>query len=70
MYEVTYWVWNPFAFKSEVVAVSVYRWRWTARLACFFYNTPPPFMGFAVFARMRPRLRLVVAREASSANWR
>ncbi len=43
---------------AQVVEVRQYRWRWRARLACFFINTTPPLFGF-YRATWRPILRVV-----------
>lgn len=44
---------------KPLVTTKQYRWRWRARLECWFVNTSPPFMGSFASATWRPILRTV-----------
>lgn len=46
---------------KPTIQVKQYRWRWRARLECWFVNTSPPFMGSMASATWRPILRVVPA---------
>ncbi len=49
----------------RLVEVRHYRWRWRARLTCFFINHTPQLFGFYQ-ATWRPILRVIESRERTA----